>query len=142
MDRTIVPAAMQRNDRYKMASFLDSIPEVVAEVEQFLQARGSLPVPTFRHFHHKKSLKASFVAAAGERLTCFTVWGLTSGQAMLIDAKLSENERWDLPAFRAAVSRIMCEPPHRENEVSIEARGGSTSHHDARANHHLKRLMR
>jgi hypothetical protein len=39
MDRTIVPAAMQRNDRYKMASFLDSIPEVVAEVEQFLQAR-------------------------------------------------------------------------------------------------------
>jgi hypothetical protein len=104
--------------------------------------RGSLPVPTFRHFHHKKSLKASFVAATGERLTCFTVWGLTSGQATLIDGKLSENERWDLPAFRAAVSRIMCEPPHRENEVSIEACGGSTSHHDARANHHLKRLMR
>jgi hypothetical protein len=121
MDRTIVPAAMQRNDRYKMAPFLDSIPEVAAEVEQFLQARGSLPVPTFRHFHHKKSLKASFVAATGERLTCFTVWGLTSGQAMLIDAKLSENERWDLPAFRAAVWRIMCEPQHRENEVSIEA---------------------
>src|ERR1039457_7269976 len=115
MDRTIVPAAMQRNDRYKMAPFLDSIHEVAAEVEQFLQARGSVPVPTFRHFHHKKSLKASFVAAAGERLTCLTVWCRPSGQAMLIDAKLTENGRWDLPVFGAAVWRIICEPQHREN---------------------------
>jgi hypothetical protein len=120
MERTIVPAAMRRNDRYTMASFLDSVPEVAAHVEQFLQARGSLPVPTFRHFHHKKSLKASYVAATGERLVCFTVMGLTSGQAKLIDAKLSENERWDLPAFRAAVSHIMCEPPYRQDEVDIE----------------------
>jgi len=120
MDRMIVPAAMQRDDRYKLALFLQSIPEVAVQVDQFLRARGTLPVPTFRHFHHSKSLKASYVAATGGQLVCFTVRGLTSGQAMLIDAKLSENERWDLPAFRAAVSRIMCEPPYGGSEVSIQ----------------------
>jgi hypothetical protein len=114
MYRTIIPIALQREDRYKMGVFLDSISEVAPEVEAFLRARGSLPVATFRRFHHKKSQKASFVAATGERLLCFTVVGLTSELAALVDSKLGENERWDLHAFRAAISRILCEPPYRD----------------------------
>jgi hypothetical protein len=112
MDRTIIPIALQREDRYKMEAFLVSISEVASLVEAFLRARGTLPVASFRHFHHKKSQKASFVAATGERVLCFTVAGLTSELAALIDSKLSENERWNLHAFRAAISRILCEPAY------------------------------
>jgi hypothetical protein len=115
MYRTIIPIALQREDRYKMEAFLGSISEIAPLVEAFLKARGTLPVATFRHFHHKKSQKASFVAATGERLLCFTVVGLTSELAALIDSRLGENERWDLHAFRAAISRILCEPPYRDD---------------------------
>jgi hypothetical protein len=114
MYRTIIPIALQRKDRYMMEAFLESISEVAPLVEAFLRARSALPVATFRYFHHKKSQKASFVAATGERLLCFTVAGLTSELAALIDSKLGENERWDLHAFRAAISRILCEPPYSD----------------------------
>jgi hypothetical protein len=61
VDRKIVPAAMQRNDRYKMGSFLDSIPVDVASTGHLARlfftvtmklvntlARLTLPVTCFR----------------------------------------------------------------------------------------------
>lgn len=120
MYRTIIPTRMRRADRYEMERFFDSIPEVAGEVRRYLEARGTLPVATFRYFHHKKSLKASFIATTDGRLVCFTVAGLSSQLAALIDSKLSENERGDIHAFRAAISRILHEPPYRDTEASIE----------------------
>jgi hypothetical protein len=121
MYRTIIPIALQRADQYRMEAFLDSISEVAPLVSAFLRARGTLPVETFRYFYHKKSQKASFVAATGERLLCFTVAGLTSELAALVDSKLSANERWDLHAFRAAISRILREPPYRDQPPETTA---------------------
>jgi hypothetical protein len=120
MYRTIIPMRMPRADRYAMERFFDSIPEVAGAVRRYLEARGTLPVATFRHFHHKKSLKASFIATTDGRLVCFTVAGLSSQLAALIDSQLSENERWDLHAFRAAISRILHEAPYRDTEASVE----------------------
>jgi hypothetical protein len=111
MDRMIVPAVAWRNDTFEMQQFRDSILEVAVQVDEFLKARWSNPVPGFRYFYGEKSRKASYVAATGERVVCFTVWDLTFGQAKLIDAKLSDVERWDLRTFRAAVARALGEPP-------------------------------
>jgi hypothetical protein len=121
MYRTIIPMRIPRADRYQTERFFDSIPEVAGEVRRYLEARGTLPVATSRHFHHKKSLRASFIATTDERLVCFTVAGLSSSLAALIDTKLSENERWDLHAFRAAISRILHEAPYRDTEAAASA---------------------
>ena len=122
MDRMIVPAAAWRDDAFKMQQFRDSILDVAAQVDEFLKARWSNPVPGFQHFYSAKSRKASYVAATGERVVCFTVPDLTFGQATLIDAKLSDVERWDLPTFRAAVTRILSEPP--DPQEAIDRSGG------------------
>ena len=104
MSKRISTTSARLDDDSAMQRFLSPIPD--SDQLARLLAKGE---PLSTRAYDDEAQTARFVESDGNAVLCFTVADITIDQAEMIEIECENLDAIDEPAFRAAVSRALCD---------------------------------